>query len=348
MKTTALILIISLFGGLIKQDKPTKSADNSQIISHLEEKIDQNKNIVYASTFRASWTMLKEDVIKNNVIVNGAYQLGNMLNKSPYRPLNSDDWVCHAGFVEDGVLDRINSSLQSKFGIMETDLDQYKDERDAIICYSYFKKSLNFKVPFESLEWDFQSNGGSDRVDCFGVSKSRDDEQTEELKARRQQVKIYDYRNPDDFIVRLEGKEENKEIILAKVQPGKTVKETLITVLVRMQLSAPEDLIFLDELIIPKINLEINHSYDELVGKFLANPGFTEYFFTQASQEINFSLDESGAHGSANGEIVKIKGPTSTLYHFDKPFLLIMKDKDQAEPDLVMWIANTDYLVTTD
>jgi len=343
MKTTALILIISLFGSLLKQDNPVKPTENTQVISQLEEKIDLSKNIVYASTFRASWTMLKENVISDNVIVNGAYQFGTMMNKSPYHP-STEDWVVEAGFVEDGVLNRIDNSLQTKFGIRETDLDQFEDERDAIICYSYFQKALTFKYPFESLEWEFKSNGESYRVACLGVSKSGERDQTEELKARNRQVTIFDYRNPDDFIVRLVGKEENKEIILAKVHPAKTLKETMITVLVRMQLAAPEELIFLDELVIPKINLEIEHSYDELLGKFLANPGFKEYFFARASQDINFSLDETGAQGSATGEIVKIKGPTSTLYHFDKPFLVIMKDKDQAEPDLVMWIANAEYL----
>ncbi len=58
---------------------------------------------------------------------------------------------------------------------------------------------------------------------CLGVSKSREDNQTEELKARNRQVTVYDYRNPDDFIVQMEGKDENKEIILAKVQPGDMV-----------------------------------------------------------------------------------------------------------------------------
>jgi len=133
------------------------------------------------------------------------------------------DWVLQSGFVEDGVIERINNSLQTKFGIRKTDLDQFKNERDAIICYSYFQKSLTFKYPLESLEWKFKSNGESNRVACLGVSKSREDNQTEELKARNRQVTVYDYRNPDDFIVQMEGKDENKEIILAKVQPGDMV-----------------------------------------------------------------------------------------------------------------------------
>jgi len=348
MRTTALIFIISFLGSLASQDKPNDKTASTQVIPHLEEKIDFTKNIVYAPTFRASWTMLKEDILHNNVIVGGAYQFGTMMNKSPYRPEHIDDWVLHAGFVEEGIIENINSSLQSKFGISETDLDQFKDEKDAIICYSRFQKALIFNYPFEELEWDFECNGESKRIKCFGVSKSGEREQTDELKARNQQVRVYDYRNPDDFIVRLEGKEENKEIILAKVQPNKTIKETLITVLVRMQLAAPEELIFLDEMVIPKINVNIEHSYDELSGQHLSNPGWTEYFFARASQEIHFSLDETGAQGNATGEIVKIKGPQSTLYIFDKPFLVIMKEKDVAEPDLVMWIANTDYLTLTD
>ena len=81
-----------------------------------------------------------------------------------------------------------------------------------------------------------------------------------------------------------------------------------------------------------------------MLGQYVKNKGFEDYFFARAVQKIGFTLDESGAEAKATGEIILKKGPRSRLYIFDKPFMVILRDTGSSEPDLVAWIDNTDIL----
>jgi hypothetical protein len=161
----------------------------------------------------------------------------------------------------------------------------------------------------------------------------------------RKQACFYDYRNPDDFILKLIVKEPDMEIILAKTEYQGSVREMITMVNDRIRQTCPEEISEMDELIIPKIHLAVNHTYKELIGKFLANRGFRDYFFAEADQDVGFSLDETGATAEATGTIVKMKGPVPRIYAIDKPFLLILRRPGSMEPDLVLWVANADFLV---
>jgi hypothetical protein len=111
-----------------------------------------------------------------------------------------------------------------------------------------------------------------------------------------------------------------------------------------MRRSVPEDFSNIDELIIPKIKLSSKRSFSELLHQHLANRGFESWFFAVASQQLEFTLDESGVLVEITGKIVKIKGPVSRIYAFDKPFLLICREKGSEEPDMAAWIATPDVM----
>jgi hypothetical protein len=162
----------------------------------------------------------------------------------------------------------------------------------------------------------------------------------------QEQVSIYDYRNPDDFIVRLETADPSVEIILAKMQADVTLDALLEKVNERIERSSPEEFSNIDEIIIPKINLKVNMTFPELIHQYLANEGFEDWFFAVASQQVDFSLDESGARAEITGKIVKIKGPVSRIYSFDKPFLLVYREIGSSEPLLMAWIATPEVMRT--
>ncbi len=343
MKAQILILLLSVFLTGSPLQPPCKKNENAAVIPCPDQRVNFANNIVYAPTFRASWTMLKEDVIGEDVKLVEPVPVTACLNRSPFRPASSPEWVVCSGYIDDGVIDQIQLALTSKFSITEPDLNKYKKEKGGIVCYSCFRSNATFRLPFESLTWKFKTGEKEVLVECFGLSKSK--ERPDPIKETRKQAKLFDYQNPDDFIVRITGADMAKEIILAKVPFETNLGNTFASVMGRVDNSFPDDISNIDELIIPKINLSVIHDYKELDGKFLANKGFTDYFFASARQKINFRMDESGVSAEANGRIVLKKGPKSRILAYDKPFLVILRSVGSVEPDLVIWIANTGFMV---
>jgi len=321
-------LIMPLNGQIGRVDQDT------YVIAHLNEKLPANTNIVYTPTIRASWTLLRDEIVGEDLVLTKPLSLVAGLNCSLFKTPDNEEWLAMAGFVENGILKDINKAMQSKFGI-ESRLNHFTDD-EGIICYAYLNKILRFNQTFETLNWKFHNHTGSQNVECLGVSKGSETDKV----AMREQVRIYDYRNPDDFIVKISSRDPQKEIILAKVTWGGTLPTMIREIDNRINLPGKDKLSSKDELVIPKVAFDIEHSYDDFLGLHLKNKGFEDYFFTRFEQDISFRLDESGAEAIATGEIVLKKGPRSRLYIFDKPFLIILKDIGNSEPDLVVWVSN--------
>lgn len=342
MKTMAISIILLTGWISLPAQNVQEGYGSLQVIPDPRMPADPAKNILYVPTFRASWTRLKEEFIKEDIRLNKPITMVRYLNMNPYVAGNDPDWMVQSGFVESGIIGKIDEELKTRFGTSEPDLGKYAHERSGIICYSRFRKSVTFPVPFETMKWKFTSGDATLPVECFGVTKMGESEK----EKMRKQARFYDYRNPDDFILVLTGNEPGKELILAKTDFSGSMAEMIQIIDHRIRQTYPEEITELDELLIPKINLSLTHIYQELIGKFLANKGFKEYFFAEARQEISFHLDETGAVAQASGIIVKIKGPVPRIYSFDKPFLVILRDKGNAEPSLALWVATTDFLVS--
>jgi hypothetical protein len=168
---------------------------NICVIPHLNEKLPSNINIVYTPTMRAAWTLLKDEIIGEEIVLTKPLSLTASLNSSSFNVPENKNWLAMSGFVEKGIVEEINRIMKKKFRVNNTGLDEYKDE-EGIICYSYLHEIIGFKENFETLNWDFQDKDGSQSIECFGVSKGSGSGK----EAIREQVRIYDYRHPDDFI----------------------------------------------------------------------------------------------------------------------------------------------------
>jgi hypothetical protein len=338
MKTITFILIVhALVLSLNRQ--PGRADQDIYVISCLDEKLPSNTNIVYTPTMRAAWTVLKDGIVGEDIVLTESLSLTASLNRNPFKVPENEEWLAMAGFVEKGILEEINREMKNRFGINDTGLDKYTDD-EGIVCYSYLHKKIGFRNTFETLKWDFPGYDGSKPVECFGVSKGSEPGK----EAMREQVRIHDYMHRDDFIVRILPRDSSKEIILAKIPGSATLTGMIREIEDRITLGGESKLSETDELIIPKIKFDVNHSYDECIGLYLKNEGFEDYFFARMAQQIGLSLDESGAEAIATGEIVLKKGPGSRLYIFDKPFLVIIRDTNSPEPDMVVWVDNKGLL----
>lgn len=286
-----------------------------QVISTLDETVSPGRSVAYSAAFRSAWTMLKEDIVEENIRIRETPEpvIVPLLNDRPYRPASDQGWIT-------------NTRLAG----------------DSIICDARFRLNIHFTIPFEVMDWRFQSSGPTQGISCFGISKG---EQTDAKNEMRKQVAVYDYRSPDDFIVCIRGSDPHRELILAKMEFTQSLHSMIGIVNDRIIQSYPEEVTPMDELIIPQINLRARHSYSELLGKHLANNDFEDYFFVQADHNIEFTLNQAGAFAEASGTVTIMKGPKPRIYAFDKPFMVIVREKGAREADLVLWVTDTEFLI---
>jgi hypothetical protein len=340
LATSCLILISCT----LTPEKKTNFHHNSMVISHLDDKVDPTKNIVFASTFLMSWKVLKDYVIGEDIYLQDPVSLTPHLNIAAKTTEIYDDFVALGGLVKDDVISKINAELYRNFGFKDQEMNQYDDMDDNIICYSYFAEDVTFKYRFmeHKKPYPFFFNKNRMEVECFGLGKNDDGNNQDRI---REQVELYDYVDCNDFIVKLNGTDDSNELYLAKIPFDQTMEQTIGSVEERIATSTPEQLKEGDLLVIPKINVNIDKTYDELLGKHLANKGFEKYFFAVADQHINFSLDESGAKTQSDAVVVLKKGPNDGKLLFDRPFLLYMKKKGADQPFFALWIANPDILI---
>ena len=63
-----------------------------------------------------------------------------------------------------------------------------------------------------------------------------------------------------------------------------------------------------------------------------------------AQQTIQFGMDKSGAELASESVMIFKSAPMA--FHFNRPFLIIMKKRDSAQPFFVMWVDNAELLET--
>ena len=142
---------------------------------------------------------------------------------------------------------------------------------------------------------------------------------------------------------------------LAKVQPGATLAETISNVLQRVDRNSPVDLTDRDSLAVPKLNFDLRRDFPELEGLVLKPDASAKIkgplVISKAEQLVRFQLNEKGAILKSEAVIVMPTGamapqfePPSHQLIFDKPFLLMLRQKGAPQPYLALWIGNMTLL----
>ena len=163
------------------------------------------------------------------------------------------------------------------------------------------------------------------------------------------QVMLFDYKNDDDFIVKLLPEDENEEIILAKVKPEDTLYNTYTAVMNRINNSASSNFDLSDTIRIPEVDINMEKEYGELQG-IIVEGKLKGNIIEKAYQNIKFNLNREGAKLASEGIIVVPTpgpGPIDTSKHlvFDKQYMICLKQKDAQKPYLLVWVDNENILV---
>lgn len=96
-----------------------------------------------------------------------------------------------------------------------------------------------------------------------------------------------------------------------------------------------------DVLMVPEMFWEIDHRFDELIGKVVANAN-PAMPIIEARQAIKFKLDRCGAMLESEAMIAVAAIPR--YFIFNRPFLVYIKKRDSEQPFFVMWVDNAELL----
>ena len=93
-----LVLIIPLNG------QSERAIQDMYVVAHLDENLPSNTNIVYTPTLRASWTLLRNEIVGEDLVLTESLPLTAGLNSYSFKIPDNKDWLAIAGFVEKGII----------------------------------------------------------------------------------------------------------------------------------------------------------------------------------------------------------------------------------------------------
>lgn len=315
---------------------------STRIVPSLEVPIASGQSLIYCGSIQLAWNELR-GLAQGDVVVEGASECVSQLNAAAFSKgdLAEAARVCKAGTAANGIVAAINRELVSKFHSEIEPLTVALSRPDDLLVYGAIVKDVKFEPNLEEIE-DGLRFGGSDgdtRVRAFGFKEfSSGNERQGELVAYWEGTSA-----SLQFVVRLGRPEDADEVVLAKMTPQETLSAAAQEVLATMKTGPPRTLREKTRLSIPKFNYDIIHSYAELCGKRLKNAPLAGYIVVDMIQGIRFRLDERGAtfRSFALASLTKSMPPR---FIFDRPFLLMMKEKRSPRPYLVMWVDNAELM----
>ena len=342
------IILIILKNSLVKKDNINKVDDNnSSNISNNNYYGSLDKgNYIWAGAMNLAWNELSEKIIKEKIKLSGnkeVQEIVNKFNSSPFskKDLDEKSYYIKAGYGQKTV-EEINTESKKKFPQKSfSDLKIVLGPSD-IISYAYFLKEVKYKEKFvENKNFIFNNK----KVFSFYAKTPQ----------QKQTIKILKYTDDDNFIVKIELKDDSDELILAKgydmSNPEKVLKEINENDK-KLLPSLSDD----DEFEVPKLHLDYSRTYKKLLRKRFLNKDFTGYIISKMFENIKFDMDEEGAR--VENEAAIVMEMTAALpprepikikrIILDKPYWLIMKRTESKRPYFILGVNNENIMIDKD
>jgi protein tyrosine phosphatase (PTP) superfamily phosphohydrolase (DUF442 family) len=325
---------------------------HTQVVATLDEPIAAGNNAIWCASFQAAWKALQSDLAKGPVALQDGGRLVDALNNVPDpKPTIPEKCLyATAGWNHQGIIEKIHGDLKRLFpskappnfpGIVE----------NSLVAYSYLEASVKFALPYFQSREPLVFKGADGRtaeVDSFGIRK-KDDYAYERL--RRQAEVLYETRDDRyrlvEFAVDLDRGSKPSQIIVAVIEPGKSLAETIASLDKKIagyqgKGTSNSGLGPNDVLLVPDVSWKISHHFTDLEGKAILNETLRGQRIDVARQDIAFRLDRSGAELRSEAKIYM--KPMPTHYVADKPFLVVMKKRGAKRPYFAMWVDNAELL----
>ena len=275
-----------------------------------------------------------------------------VLNKHGFTKDSLDEasYVALAGFVKDGIHERIPKAIEEKFhGALKPRFlpdPKLTPRPQDVVAYACLYKHLSFPVAFERLD-DGLTFGG-ENVPAFGLKTFKP-----EREKAYQQVSILDYQNEDNFVIELKTSSDGDRLILAKMQPKQTMAQTVGSIQARIASAHEEEGTTNDLLVVPKLQFDLTREYSEIEGAHLISTNANiakDLLIQSAVQNTKFDMNEKGVElrSEASMSIACAQRKLPEVEHrmiFNKPFLVMMQRTKAAMPYFALWVDNPEILV---
>jgi len=340
-----IVVLLAVGGGVYyyKTQKDIKKQDDKRKIEDHPTIQDNylgsyyDGNYVYGGAMNLAWNDLSENIVKEKVKLNTsdavALEMADKFNNAVFtkNDLDEKSYYIKSGYGQ-ATVDRINKESRAKFPDKSfSDLDLELGNRD-IISYAYFLKKVEYPVEFKEGETSFNQ----EIVKGFYAGSTEQGDN----------VEVVEYKNDDNFIVKLKLKDNSDEIFLAKgfdmEKPAAVVREINQKNKDNLETIGVNDLFSM-----PKLHLDYQRDYAELMGKCLSNEGFQDYCISIMKEKIKFDMDQKGARVENEAVIVVSTampgGPSPEIKKFilDKPFWIVMKRSSSINPYFILGVNNT-------
>lgn len=346
------------------KEKQPGSYDPSKIVilPHPDLPLDPAKTVIWCGTVQLAWNEMITQMGGKPELVKPVKEV-DLMNQQDFTKADLDEasYFVTSGTGGGELKKKIAEGMALKF----PDLKDFKSRlaevsnapKESISSYAFMRKNLSFEKPFYSnpsnaAEFHFRDKRSGSWGDVayrhFGLSPFAlsIDEQKLVDSTTYSQVQVLNYVSQDECVVKLKTKDHNEELILASIEPKKTLKETIAVALHLIREGKPSKLTEIDTLDVPVVDLDVIHSFSSLANHpLLKNPtrilGATE-------QAVKLSLTETGAKliseaaSTTSASNAPYEGPRIVNAIFDQPFLLILKRRESKVPYLACWVGNTE------
>jgi hypothetical protein len=303
--------------------------------------IADGKNVLWCAAFQLAWDAYRRDVLGGaplSLEPPARADAVAALNAAPFPPgdLDPGAFVAMAGRGPES-FERFRAAAKARFGDAASNLVEDPAVGPGLAAaFAFLHKDLPFEHRF--ADYGTLRFAGGRAVRAFGT---RSDPAHPNRRAILGQVRLHasdatpgTHGRPDQFILELAVRGGRDRLLLARVDPAPTLRETWD--MVRQRAAGTGEAVGEDiALAIPKLDFDVAHRFAEL-----QVPGQFECY-----QRTRLRLDETGARLDAYAYAAKRKSPADAEFLFDRPFLVALLQKGASRPYLLLWIGNDELLM---
>ncbi len=363
-----LVIALILFNLISPNAKKTKFIDSNDLkqttfVPTLDSNLPGHKNVIWCATFQMAWDKLKNDIIKEPVLLIDAQNLADQMNRSEFLPENLDanSYYTAAGFIKDGIIEKVKADMAKRFPDEPLPVfnEGYKTPTGAVLAYAYLNANIQFKNLFCTYKKPFTFESSTiekTNVTAFSSDMEENERDGNYYKIQDQINVLYFEKgketNSNYFAVDLCKYTQPYQIILALVPRKNTFQQMISDV--ENKIAEYKNYYWLwpefnqtDNLIVPDVIANITHDYTEFIMKEIGNKTLNGYFIFDAQQTIDFSLSKSGVALKSKSNLGGMMGGGSEprYMYFNRPFMIYIKKRlPDAKPFFAMWIDNTEVM----
>lgn len=306
-------------------------------------KIEKNKSYIFSESAVLGWhtlfSFLSEapEPRKSSKMVD---ELNAIVSNNYVPPIENKFFVAKSGYYNSNFMDSFQREYVQKFNQVYVPKKEYSNTE--ILTLATIVKNIGFKSELDDKFYSVPFND-SIYVEYFGFKQY-------EEKIKHRSIRLIDYKNSNDFILKILCKDTLDEVYLAKIQPGKDLQSMYDAIIKRVNSGKIEIPDGNCELMIPYIKFDTTTTINELVNMEFVNKKNQSQILQNCSQSTQFELFETGISFKSEYESIiefadlEIDRNKIRKLYFNHPFLIILKRKGSQEPYFLYWVAGTEFM----